>query len=162
MGRLRIVSPAGYVDCLTCAGARGLARKAAIWMRSRGETVAIFAGDDLLAVAYLVPDEDGRLEFCLSLRSEAQAHILALCRFAHRTLREIANHGAVVFCRVYEGNRTGAQMARLVGFRPDIGINWLFRGDDDDASGFGPVRRRGRQDGLEGGGKIAAVAAGGE
>lgn len=161
MGRLRIVSPAGYVDCLTCAGARGLARKAAIWMRSRGETLAIFAGDELLAVAYLVPDDLGRLEFCLSLRPEARGHILALCRFAHRTLRDIANHGAVVFCRVYEGNRTGAQMARLVGFRPDTGINWLFRGDGDDASGFRPIRR-GRQDRLEGSGEIEAAAAGGE
>ncbi|MCJ7993223.1 hypothetical protein J5N58_01250 [Rhizobium cremeum] len=161
MGRLRVVSPAGYVDCLTCAGARGLARKASIWMRSRGETLAIFAGDELLAVAYLVPDEEGRLEFCLSLRREARAHILALCRFAHRTLREIANHGAVVFCRVYEGNRTGAQMARLVGFRPDTGINWLLRGDDDDGSGERPVRRRG-QYGLEGGSEEPAAAAGGE
>lgn len=124
MGRLRVESPAAWSDCLACAGGRALARKAAIWQRGKGETCALFADGALLGVAYLVPDAEGRLEFCLSLRPAARANIMALCRLAHLTLTAAAENGAVVICHVMEGNRSGARMARLVGFRPAGGTLW--------------------------------------
>lgn len=128
MGRLTVESPAGWSDCLSCAGGRALARKAAIYMRGRGETCAIFADRDLLAVAYLVPNDDGELEFCLSVRRAARPHMLELCRFAHLTLKAAAENGAVVICHVTEGNRTGERMARLAGFRHVAGTLWRHEG----------------------------------
>jgi hypothetical protein len=158
---LETVSPADWTDCLTCAGGRALARKAAIWMRSRGETVAIFEGGQLLAVAYLVPDDDGRLEFCLSILPEARAHMMALCRFAHSTLARIADHGGVVICRVMAGNRSGARMARLCGFQPDGGNKWILTGGCNVSNGFRSFRGR-RQERAAGGGQEPPVATGGE
>lgn len=117
-------SPAAWTDCLACAGGRALARKAAIWQRGRGESCAFFAGADLLAVAYLVPNDEGDFEFCLSIRPEARTHMLALCRFAHSTLAAAAENGAVVICHVMEGNASGRRMARLAGFRHVQGTLW--------------------------------------
>ncbi|WP_377299632.1 hypothetical protein [Rhizobium sp. SGZ-381] len=158
---LEVVSPADWTDCLTCAGGRALARKAAIWMRSRGQTVALFEGGQLLAVAYLVPDDAGRLEFCLSILPDAKAHMMALCRFAHSTLARIADHGAVVICRVMAGNRSGARMARLCGFQHAGGVEWILTGERDVTDGFRPFRGR-RQIGAARGGEEPPAADGGE
>lgn len=128
MGRLSVITPAAWTDCLTCAGGRALARKAAIWMRAHGETVAIFAGEELLAVAYLVPDNAGRREFCLSIRIAARPHMRALCRLAHSTLARLVEDGGVVVCHVSPGNLSGSRMARLCGFKP-VGTEWIFEGD---------------------------------
>lgn len=133
MERLSIRSPAPWLDCLACARGRALARKASIWMRSRGETASIFAGGELLAVAYLVPDDGGQWEFCLSILPAARPFMLPLCRLAHSTLAAFSDNGGVVFCHVMAGNRSGARMARLCGFRPEGGTLWRFEGDADGA-----------------------------
>jgi hypothetical protein len=159
--RLRVETPAAWLDCLTCAGGRALARKAVLWMRGRGESCALFAGDELLAVAFLVVNDEGQHEFCLSVRRTAAAHIRALCRLAHSTLSAAAENGGVVICHVSPGNRSGARMARLTGFRHEADTLWTFSsGDDGDGSGKGTFRR-----GRCGEARSAAepgVAAGGE
>ncbi|RVK75432.1 hypothetical protein CN154_15120 [Sinorhizobium meliloti] len=160
MGRLTVQSPADYSDCLTCAGGRALARKAAIWMRNNGDSVAIFHEGELLAVVYLVPDRDGRREFCLVVRPAARAHICKLCKLAHSTLKAIADHGVVVFCRVMPGNQTGTRMAHLTGFTP-AGEEWIFEGEGHERCREKPVRRR-RQRRETGSGEEPAAAAGGE
>lgn len=144
MERLTVRSPADWSDCLACAGGRALARKAAIWMRGRGETAALLVDDELLAVAYLVPDGGGQWEFCLSIRPVARARMLPLCRLAQSTLRAFAETGGVVFCHVQEGNRSGARMARLTGFRHDAGTRWVLssEGDEHGADREGVVRGR--------------------
>jgi hypothetical protein len=159
MGRLILQSPAMWTDCLTCAGGRALARKAAMWMRSNGESVSISADGELLAVAYLVPDKVGRREFCLAIRPGARPYMRPLCRLAHSTLTSFSENGLVVFCHVMPGNRSGERMARLCGFRP-VGGEWIFEGTADHAGGEGTFRRGQRQYREEGSGKEPAVAGG--
>lgn len=97
-------------------------------MRLRGESLTIRHDDELLALAFLVPDETGSLEFCLSISPRARARMRPLCRFAHLTLQKITNTGSKVYCHVWDGNATGTRMARLVGFTPDAGTRWNFKG----------------------------------
>lgn len=126
MGRLTVETPAGWLDCLACAGGRAYTRKAVLWQRSCGQSCAIFDDGDLLAVVFLVPEEEGRMEFCLLPLPAARPHMLSLCRLAHSTLTAAAKNGAVVICHVREGNRAGARMARLTGFRHVAGTLWRF------------------------------------
>jgi hypothetical protein len=140
MGLLRSVSPASLDDCLEAAGSRALARKALIWQREKGDSLAIFDDDELVAVAFLVPME-GRLEFCLALRAGARARMLPLCRYAHLTLSRLAETGAVITCHVWAGNTAGQRMARLVGFSPDQGTLWRWAGHGEGRQG---TVRRGR------------------
>lgn len=128
MERLTITTPATLEDCLDMAGSRFLARKGLLYMQMRGESLAIRFNDELLAVAFLVPDFDGHLEFCLSISPRARAHMRALCRFAHLTLSKITNTGSTVYCHVWDGNASGARMARLVGFSRVTGTRWTFKG----------------------------------
>jgi hypothetical protein len=159
---IEAVVPATFLDCLTCAGGRAYARKGSIWMRSKGDTVALSLDGELLAVAYLVPDQAGRLEFCLSIRPEARPHMLALCRFAHSTLRSLTDHGAVVFCRVMPGNRSGERMARLCGFHPSTGIEWHIDGGGNAGGSRFVWRRKQQQGGIPGGREEPSAPAGGE
>lgn len=160
MGRLTVESPAGWSDCLTCAGGLALARKAAIWMRCRGQSCAMFFDGELLAVAYLVPEDGSALEFCLALMPAARRRMLPLCRLAHLTLTAAADDGAVVTCRVMEGNRAGERMARLTGFHHVSGTVWRFgeRHVEDCERTFRGRRRRGEARG----GAEPAASAGGE
>ncbi|WCA60342.1 hypothetical protein G6M16_007465 [Agrobacterium tumefaciens] len=161
MGRVTVTSPAAWLDCLACAGGRALARKAAIWQRSSGESVSLHAGDELLAIAYLVPDLDGRWEFCLSLRPPARPHMRELVRIAHLTLAALAQNRTVI-THVTENNRSGVRMARLVGFRRLDQTLWIFDGERCDGSGEGSFRGRLEQGSEAGGGEKPRSAAGGE
>ena len=143
MGRLSAASPADWLDCLACAGGRALARKAAIWQRSNGESVAIRIDGELLAVAYLVPDDAGRWEFCLSLRAPARAYMRELVRFAHLTLAAIAQNRTVI-THVTERNRSGVRMARLVGFQHLGETLWILNGEQHGPDRQGIVRRVGQ------------------
>lgn len=129
MGRLRIETPARFVDCLTCAGGLALARKGAIWMRNAGDSLAIFdeASDALLAVVYFVPDGESR-ELCLAIQPEAERHMLAICRFAQSTLAEFAKNGIRVHVRVAIGGQTGKRLALMTGFR-EVHPNLFVLGD---------------------------------
>ncbi|WP_333900161.1 hypothetical protein [Agrobacterium pusense] len=140
MGRVTVTSPAAWLDCLACAGGRALARKAAIWQRSNGESVALHAGGELLAVSYLVPDREGRWEFCLALRPPARAYMRELVRIAHLTLAAMAQNRTVI-THVTENNLSGVRMARLVGFRHLGGTLWILNGEQDEPGGEGSFRR---------------------
>lgn len=140
MGRLTVTSPAAWLDCLACAGARALARKAAIWQRSNGESVSLHSGDELLAIAYLVPDQEGRWEFCLALCPPARAYMRELVRFAHLTLSAIAQNRTVI-THVTENNRSGVRMARLVGFQHLGETLWIMDGELHGSDRQGTVRR---------------------
>lgn len=118
MERLRFESPARYIDCLECSRASRCFRQAHILMRSRGESVAFFVGNKLLAVAYLWPHSDGSREFCLSVMPAAADDMLQLCRFAHLTFAQMLDAEANVMTFVRPGHRPGERMARLVGFKP--------------------------------------------
>ncbi|MGR6465437.1 hypothetical protein [Rhizobium sp. PAMB 3182] len=163
MGRLSVEVPASYTACLTCAGAGALARKAAIWMRQKGDTAAFLDGEAAVAVGYLVPVKAGEREFCLAILKAARPHMRELVRIAHLTLSAVAQNDRVI-CRISEGNRTGERMARLVGFQPEGGGVWIFTGDRHDEDSQRAFRRRQqqRQQRDEGSGKEPAAAAGGE
>lgn len=146
MERVIATSPADWTDCLACAGARALARKAAIWQRSNGESVALHAAGELLAVAYLLPLDDGRWEFCLAIEPHARARMRELCRYAHLTLRAFAQNQTVI-TYVTENNLNGVRMARLVGFRHAGGSLWTMCGEDhgqDSKRTFWGRRQEGR------------------
>ncbi len=163
MEQLTVRSPATWWDCLDMGGSRAYTRKANIYMRSKGDSLAISDGDQLLALAFLCRDDLGRLEFALAIKPDASGHMRRLCRLAHLTLGRVAETGTVIICHVMTGNETGARMARLVGFVPSEGTMWIFSGASDDKHDLGIVR--GRQfelGGDEGGSAIGAVAAGGE
>jgi len=161
MGRLTFKTPADWSDCLTCAGGRALARKAAIWQRSNGETISFHAGEELLAVSYLVPRDDGSREFCLSIRTAARPYMRQLCRFAQSTLTGLAENGVVVNCHVTPGNRSGERMARLCGFELRGGTVWSFRGKIDGQHCQGSVRGRFGQGRESGSREEPPAAAGG-
>jgi hypothetical protein len=163
MGCLIVRSPADWSDCLEMAGSRAYTRKANIYMRSIGDSMAIAEGDDLLALAFLCRDDLGQLEFALAIKPEASRHMRRLCRLAHLTLGRLAETGTVIICHVMTGNETGARMARLVGFVPSQGTMWIFKGAADDASDIGIVRRQQFElGGDESGGEFGAAAASGE
>lgn len=159
MGRLTARSPATIDDCLVMGGWRPLARKVMIWQREIGDSISFLDGDDLVALAFLVRNGDGETEFALALRAGARARMLELCRIAHLTLSRLAETGPVIICHVSPGNRSGARMARLVGFSHDAGTRWKWSGRD--AGNLGTVRGRklGRE---EGGGEEPPAPAGGE
>jgi len=162
MEHLTVRSPATWMDCLDMGASRACTRKGNLYMRSIGQSVAIDLDGNLLALSFLCPVDGGRLEFTLAIRPEAAAHMRALCRLAHLTLRRIAETGTVITCHVMTGNRTGARMARLVGFVPCEGTMWIFKGGTADAGDLGVVRRRLEQGGEQGGGAVPAAAAGSE
>lgn len=145
MGRVTVTSPAAWLDCLACAGGRALARKAAIWQRSNGESVALRVDGELLAVAYLIPDDEGRWEFCLTLRAPARAYMRELVRFAHLTLSVVAQNRTVITF-VTENNESGVRMARLVGFRHEGATLWIFDGEHHGRHRTEPFRRRQRKE----------------
>ncbi|MQB43380.1 hypothetical protein [Rhizobium sp. ICMP 5592] len=163
MEQLTVRSPATWWDCVDMGGSRAYTRKANIYMRSKGDSLAISDGDQLLALAFLCRDDLGRLEFALAIKPDASRHMRRLCRLAHLTLGGIAETGTVIICHVMTGNETGARMARLVGFVPSEGTMWIFSGASDDKHDLGIVRRGQLElGGDEGGGAVVSAAAGGE
>lgn len=131
MGCLTIKSPIDWNDCLELGGARGLMRKAAIYMRATGNSVGVLDDGVLIAAVFLVPNDAGEIEFALSLRAGARERMASLVRLAHLTLGQITDTGAVIICHVMPGNRAGVRMARLTGFYPDGETRWIWRGRHD-------------------------------
>ncbi|MGG7535346.1 hypothetical protein [Rhizobium sp. 12,4] len=162
MERLTLQSPVSWTDCLEMGGSRAYTRKAFLMMRSIGDSMSISAGDELLALAFLVPDRHGRLELAMSVKPEARRHMLSLCRLAHLTLCRFAETGSVIICHVAVGNRAGERMARLTGFSHVDDTLWIFSGGGDGKCGEGSVRRRWRQRREEGSRGKPSAAAGGE
>jgi len=161
MERLTARSPAGWTDCLDMGGSRAYTRKALLWQRSIGDSIAIDIDGELAALAFLCVDDQGRRELAMGIKPEAASHMLALCRFAHLTLSSIAETGSVIVCHVKAGNRQGERMARLVGFTHAEDTIWIFNGARDE-QGFQWHLRGRRQGRGQGGGREPAAAAGGE
>lgn len=126
MGRLTAISPVPWLDLLEFAGARGTLRKLFTAMGSRGQTAGFVDEAGLVAVVFLVPI-DGHLEFCLSIRPRARVHMRELVGLAHLTLPAIADTAGAIQAHVMPGNRSGARMARLVGFVQDDADPTLWR-----------------------------------
>ncbi|RXT29362.1 hypothetical protein B5P46_11820 [Rhizobium leguminosarum] len=161
MERLTLQTPVSWTDCLDMGGSRAYTRKAMLMMKSIGDSMSISAAGELLAVAFLVPDRQGRLELAMAVKPEAAPRMLSLCRLAHLTLGRFAETGSVIICHVAVGNRAGERMARLTGFSHADDTLWIFKGGGHGKSCAGTVRRR-RQRRQEGGSRKPAAAAGGE
>lgn len=112
------IREAGLDDCLSFAGGRAMMRRYVVAMRQMGEAYLIVDGEDPLAVAFLIPHADGTREFCLGIDPRARVHMRELCRSAQLILGRLAQDGPII-CHVMPGNRSGARMARIVGFEPD-------------------------------------------
>lgn len=112
------IREATFDDCLAFAGGRPPMRRNAVMMRLVGEAYVISEGAAALAIAFVVPWPDGSREFCLGIDPRARVHMRELCRAAQLILGRMAEDGPIV-CYVAPGNRSGARMARIVGFRPD-------------------------------------------
>lgn len=83
----------------------------------RFPALAIYRGDEALAVAFFDPKSCKRLEFALALSPSATQHLTGLVRLAHSTLARMAESHCV-FSVVHPSNPAGQRMARLTGFRP--------------------------------------------
>lgn len=112
------IREAGIDDCLAFVGGKAWMRRYVVAMQQRGEAYLIVDHDDPLALAFLIPRDDGLREFCLGIDPRARVHMRELCRSAQLILKRLAQDGAIV-CNVMPGNRSGARMARIVGFEPD-------------------------------------------
>lgn len=148
MERLTRRSPATWTDCLDMGGSRAYTRKALLWQRALGDSLAICDGDELMALAFLVPDAAGRLELALSIKPQAAGRMCELRRIAHLTLTAIADTGSVIVCHVNAGNQIGARLARLVGFSHAEGTLWIFSEGNDVRARQGNIRRWQQQQGA--------------
>lgn len=113
-----LMREAGLDDCLSFAGDRATMRRYVVAMQQRGEAYLIIDAEDALALAFIIPRDDGLREFCLGISPRARVHMREMCRAAQLILKRLAQDGAIV-CHVMPGNRSGARMARIVGFEPD-------------------------------------------
>jgi hypothetical protein len=111
-------------DLLELGGTRSMARKAFLWMSFVGDTIAFKAGQDLLGIAFFVPDRAGDIELCMTFRPKARVFMLPIIHVAHLTLDAIAETGATVFCHVMAGNRSGERLAKMTGFAPILETRW--------------------------------------
>ncbi len=149
--RWRIVSPAPRAAALSLAGARARVRRMVLAQVREVESVAIYRGDEEIAVVMFGRHGWRRTEMALSLSPKAAKHMRRLVRIAHLTLSAMAETRLIV-ARINPANRAGQRMAAAVGFRParlkQPGF-WIMRNGDGCNS-------RRRQQGREaGGGAIA-------
>lgn len=127
----RIVSPAPRVAALSLAGSRARVRKLVLRQVRTVDSVAIYRGDEVMAVAMFDRFGWRRLEMALAIAPSAAAHMRRLVRIAQLTLPPIAQDRLIVI-RVNPANVAGRRMAMLTGFRParlrQPGF-WIFRRD---------------------------------
>lgn len=121
------IREAGLDDCLAFAGSKAMMRRYVVAMRLRGEAYLIVDDEEPLAIAFIIPLEDGTREFCLGIDPRARVHMRELCRSAQLILKRMAEDGPIS-CHVTPGNRSGARMARIVGFEadPDYPYRWTM------------------------------------
>jgi hypothetical protein len=126
----RIVSPAPRTAALDLAGAQVRMRRMVLAQTRVAETVAIYRGDEPIALAFLARHGWRRIEMALSLAPDAAQHMRRLVRIAQLTLDRVAETRLVIV-HVHPANRAGQRMAMLTGFRRAIGgpVNrWVYRG----------------------------------
>lgn len=125
----RIVSPAPRTAALELAGAQVRVRRLLLAQARVTESVAIYRGDEPVALACLARHGWRRVEMALSLSPDAARHMRRLVRIAQLTLAAIAETRLVVI-HVHPANRAGQRMAMLTGFRRARGgpaDRWIYR-----------------------------------
>ena len=113
----RIVSPAPMTAALACAGAGARVRRLQLKQVRDNDSVAVYRGDDVLAVVYFGRHGWRRTEMALAVSPAAVPYMGRLVRMAQLTLFAMAEtHLIVAIVRPF--NRAGQRMAALVGFQP--------------------------------------------
>ncbi|ESY21516.1 hypothetical protein X749_27865 [Mesorhizobium sp. LNJC391B00] len=151
----RIVSPAPRIAALDLAGAGARVRRTVLSQVRNFETVAIYRGDDCMAVVYFGRDGWRRTEMALSIAPAARQHMGRLVRMAQLTLFAMAETHLIV-ARIRPSNHAGQRMAMLVGFHAHKSGVWILRKARHELD---PKSRRGSQ---ESGGRAEGAAGGGE
>jgi hypothetical protein len=125
----RLVSPAPRSAALDLAGAIPRNRRGVLAQVRAHESVAIYRGDDCLALVMFARHGWRRTEMALAIAPAAAPHLKRLVRMAQLTLTGMAESGVIV-ASIHPDNRAGGRMARAVGFRPARlkrkGL-WIFR-----------------------------------
>ncbi|TIX86047.1 MAG: hypothetical protein E5V24_16545 [Mesorhizobium sp.] len=157
----RIVSPAPRIAALDLAVAGARVRRTVLAQVRNVETVAVYRGDDCMAVIYFGRHGWRRTEMALSIAPSAAKHMGRLVRMAQLTLFAMAETHLIV-TRIRGHNRAGQRMAMLVGFRAhghfEPGV-WILR---KERHGFTTLRRRSGGGGQKGSGRAEGAAGGGE
>ncbi|ESY05342.1 hypothetical protein X752_25910 [Mesorhizobium sp. LNJC398B00] len=157
----RLVSPAPRIAVLDLAGAGARVRRLVLAQARNTEavqTVAIYCGDDCMAVVYFGRHGWRRTEMALSIAPAARQHMRRLVRMAQLTLFAMAETHLIV-ARIRSNNHAGQRMAMLVGFHAhgnsEPGV-WILRKGRHERD---PESRRRSQ---ESGGRTKGAAGGGE
>lgn len=158
----RIVSPAPRIAALDLAGAGARVRRTVLAQVRNVQTVAIYRGDDCMAVIYFGRHGWRRTEMALSIAPSAARHMGRLVRMAQLTLFAMAETHLIV-ARIRSGNHAGQRMAMLVGFHAhgnfEPGV-WILR--KERRHGFNTRRRWSGGGCQESGGRTEGATAGGE
>jgi hypothetical protein len=137
----RIVSPAPRSAGLALAGARARVRRSVLAQIRNVQSVAIYRGDQELAVVMFGRHGWRRIEMALAIAPAGAVHMRRLVRIAQLTLLAMAETHLIV-ARIHPANRAGARMAMLTGFtrsrlkQPGV---WIFR---RERHGCNPGRRQ--------------------
>lgn len=125
----RIVSPAPRSAGLELAGARARVRRYVLAQVRLLDSVAIYRGDEVMALAMFARHGWRRTEMALALGPDAARHMRRLVRMAQLTLAGMAETQIIV-ARIHPANAAGQRMAMLVGFSPARLKRpgwWIFR-----------------------------------
>lgn len=103
------------------------------------QSIAVWRGDQCLALAMFRRDGWRRIEMALAIAPAAARHMRFLVRATQLTLRPMAETSLIV-AAIHPDNDRGQRMARLVGFRParlKSPFLWVFRKGCDDGQHAG-------------------------
>lgn len=127
----RFVSPAPRSAALEVGGRFSRVRAGVLAQVREADSVAIYRGDQVLAVAMFARHGWRRAEMALAMSRDAAPHMRRLIRIAQLTLAAMADDRLIV-AHVRPSNRAGQRMAMLAGFRrarlKHAGI-WVFERD---------------------------------
>lgn len=127
----RIVSPAPRSAALEVGGSFARVRKGVLAQVREYESVAIYRGDQALAVAMFARHGWRHIEMALAISRDAAPHMRRLIRIAQLTLPRMAETHLIIV-HVRPSNAIGQRMAMLTGFRrarvKHAGI-WVFEGE---------------------------------
>jgi len=112
----RIVSPAPRSAALEVGGRFSRVRAGVLAQVRQADSVAIYHGDQVLAVAMFARHGWRRVEMALAISRDAAPHMRRLIRIAQLTLPAMAETRLIVV-QVRPSNVVGQRMAMLTGFR---------------------------------------------
>lgn len=128
----RIVSPAPKTAGLSLAGVHPRVRRLVLAQVRTLDSVAVYRGDEAIAVVMFARHGWRRVEMGLSLHPEAHRWMRRLVRMAQLTLFRMAETRLIV-TNIWPGHAAGERMATLVGFRrarlKQLGV-WVLREDE--------------------------------